>query len=173
MASASGASDGSALAAVEVASPMVGCSGLASATVKPDTPALRSVSPGILDGIGRNLCRAGESLHVIDVRGGRVTLTPVASWSVHGSDDPASWLYRVTLNGPDSTRVVTLPSRRRNPLQVLPKPRRSMARTFTRPISYRHGAGCRVTRDGHKRRTEFHPIANAHPSTRCGRLWRG
>ena len=82
---------------------------LASATVKPDTPALKSVSPTILDSIGRNLCREGQSVHMIAVRNGQVTLTPVALWEVHGSDDPSTWLYRVTLNGPDSTRVVTLP----------------------------------------------------------------
>ena len=50
MASASGASDGGSLAAIETAARWWG-SGLASATVKPDTPALRSVSPGILDSI--------------------------------------------------------------------------------------------------------------------------
>ena len=108
MASASGASDGGALAAIETAARWWG-SGLASASVSPSNITLAAVSPTILDSIGRALCRSGDSLHVIDVRGGRVTLTPVASWSVHGSDDPASWLYRVTLNGPDSTRVVTLP----------------------------------------------------------------
>ena len=108
MASASGASDGGALAAIETAARIWG-SGLASASVKPDTPALKSVSPTILDSIGRNLCRAGESLHMIAVRNGLVTLTPVALWEVHGSDDPSTWLYRVTLNGPDSTRLVTLP----------------------------------------------------------------
>ena len=48
-----------------------------------------------------SLCRAGESLFVIDVRNGRVTLTPTASWTVHGSDDPGSWKYRLTLSGPD------------------------------------------------------------------------
>ena len=109
MASATGATDGSALAAIEVASRLWG-SGLASASIKPDNVALRSVTPAVMDSIGRSLCRAGESLHAISVRGGRVSLTPTASWSVHGTDDPSTWLYRVTLSGPDSTRVVTLPS---------------------------------------------------------------
>ena len=36
-----------------------------------------------------------------------------------------------------------------------------------------HGAGCGASRKGHKRRIELHPIANAHPSPRCGRIWRG
>ena len=106
IASASGASEGGALAAIETAARIWG-SGLASANVKPDNLALKSVTPSVLDTIGRALCRSGQSLHVIDVRSGRVTLTPAASWTVSGSDDPASWRYRVTLSGPDSTRVVT------------------------------------------------------------------
>ena len=58
MASASGSSDGSALAAIETAARIWGA-GLSSATVKPDNLALRAVSPAILDGIGRSLCRDG------------------------------------------------------------------------------------------------------------------
>ena len=107
MASAGGASDGAALAAIETAARWWG-SGLASATVKPDNATLKSVSPLVLDAIGRALCRSGESLHVIDVRGGRVRLTPCASWTVLGSDDPASWRYRVTLSGPSSTRTMAV-----------------------------------------------------------------
>ena len=107
MASASGASDGGALAVIEASCRYWGA-GLASATLKPDNVALRSVSPSVLDAVGRALCRVGESLHMIDVRGGRVTLTPVSLWEVHGSDDPASWTYRCTVSGPDVTRLVTL-----------------------------------------------------------------
>ena len=51
-----------------------------------------------------------ESLHVIDVLGGRVTLTPTASWTVQGDSDPASWMYLVTLNGPSTSRAFTLPA---------------------------------------------------------------
>ena len=108
MSHASGASDGGALAVIE-ASARIWASGLASATVKPDTPALRSVTPGILDSIGRNLCRAGESLHMIAVRNGQVTLTPVSLWEVHGTEDHSTWTYRCTVSGPDVARLVTLP----------------------------------------------------------------
>ena len=59
MASASGATDGSALAAIETAARIWG-SGLASATVKPDNVALKSVTPSVLDAVGRALCRSGE-----------------------------------------------------------------------------------------------------------------
>ena len=126
MASASGASDGSLLAAIETASRWWGL-GLASATVKPSNLALKSVSPLVLDSIGRALCRDGESLHVIDVRRGQVTLTPTASWTVHGSDDPASWMYRVTLSGPSSTRTFTLPGESVFHIRYAPHPSRPWA----------------------------------------------
>ena len=99
------AGDGSALGAAEVAARVWG-SGLASAVVKPDNVALRSVTPALLDTVGRALCRSGESLHLIDVRNGQVTLTPCGRWQVHGSDDPTSWRYVVTLSGPSSTRTI-------------------------------------------------------------------
>ena len=104
---ASGSGDGGALAAIEVAARWWGA-GLASANVKPSTLALSAVTPSLLDTVGRALCRSGESLHMIDVRRGRVRLIACGSWTVSGNDDPASWKYRVNLSGPDSTRAVTL-----------------------------------------------------------------
>ena len=109
LASASGVGSGGALAAIETAARWWG-SGLASATIKPSNIALAAITPTILDSIGRNLCRVGESLFMIDVRQGKVSLTPCGQWTVHGNDDPASWIYRVTLSGPDSTRMITLPA---------------------------------------------------------------
>ena len=109
LSSASGASGGDGLAALE-ASARVWGSGLASATIKPSNIALAAITPTILDSIGRNLCRVGESLFMIDVRQGKVSLTPCGQWTVHGNDDPGSWLYRATLSGPDSTRMITLPA---------------------------------------------------------------
>ena len=109
LASAAGAGDGSALAAIETASRIWGA-GLSSATVSPSNLALRAVTPSVLDTIGRSLCRSGESLHVIDVRNGQVTLTPTASVTVQGDSDPSSWLYLCTLNGPSTSRAITLPA---------------------------------------------------------------
>ena len=109
LSSAGGSSDGGALAAIEASARLWG-SGLASATVKPSNIALAAITPTILDSIGRNLCRVGESLFMLDVRQGKVSLTPCGQWTVHGNDDPASWIYRLTLSGPDSTRMITLPS---------------------------------------------------------------
>ena len=127
VAASAGAGDGGALAAIETAARWWGL-GLASATVKPEKNlALDALTPSALDTIGRALCRFGESLHVIAVRGGRVTLTPTASWTVHGSDDPASWLYRVTLSGPDSTRTITLPAASVLHVRYAPHPSRPWA----------------------------------------------
>ena len=99
---------GSALAAIETSARIWG-SGLASATIKPSEIELAAITPSVLDTIGRALCRAGESLHIIDVGHGRLTLTPTANWTVQGDADPASWTYLCTLNGPSTARMITLP----------------------------------------------------------------
>ena len=39
-----------------------------------------------------------------------MTLTPTASFTVQGDSDPASWLYLCTLNGPSTSRAITLPA---------------------------------------------------------------
>ena len=106
LAASTGVGDGGALAAIETAARWWGL-GLASATVQPANIALASITPSVLDTIGRALCRSGESLHVIDVRNGRLTLTPTASWTVQGDADPASWMYLCTLNGPSTARTIT------------------------------------------------------------------
>ena len=126
MMNASAASDGSALAALETASRLWGA-GLASASVKPDNVALRSVSPVVLDSIGRSLCRVGESLHVIDVRNGQVMLTPCASWTLLGAVDPDSWRYQVILNGPSSSSTITLPAASVLHVRYAPHPSRPWA----------------------------------------------
>ena len=106
LAAASAKGDGGALGAIETAARWWGA-GLGSARVTPSSSALAAITPSVLDTIGRGLCRAGESLHVIDVRAGRVTLTPCGAWTISGSDDPGSWEYLCTLSGPTSTRTVT------------------------------------------------------------------
>ena len=126
LASASGASESGALAAVEASARLWG-SGLASATIKPSNISLAAITPTILDSIGRNLLRSGESLFMIDVRQGKVSLTPCGQWTVHGNDDPASWIYRLTLSGPDSTRMITLPGNSVLHLRYSPHPSRPWA----------------------------------------------
>ncbi len=126
VAASAGVGDGSALAALETCARIWGF-GLASATVKPSNLALDSITPSVLDTIGRALCRSGESLHVVAIRAGRVMLTPTASWTVHGSDDPASWRYRVTLSGPDTSRTITVPGESVLHIRYAPHPSRPWA----------------------------------------------
>ena len=124
LSSAGGTGEGSALAAIETSARLWGA-GLSSATVKPDNLALLAVTPSVLDTIGRALCRSGESLHVIDVRGGRVELTPTANWTVQGDSNPASWLYLVTENGPSTSRAITLPAASVVHVRYAPHPARA------------------------------------------------
>ena len=105
------ASDGGALAAIEASARLWG-SGLASATVKPSNIALAAITvPTILDSIGRNLCRVGESLFMIDVRSWQSDRSPRAD---SGQFTETTILVRgfisATLSGPDSTRMITLPA---------------------------------------------------------------
>ena len=46
---------------------------------------------------------------MISIRNGQVVLTPTASWTVLGDDDPSSWRYQVILSGPSTSRTITLP----------------------------------------------------------------
>ena len=124
---ASGVGDGSSgLAAIETAARLWGA-GLASATVKPSNIALDGVTPTVLDSIGRSLCRSGESVHIIDIRNGRVMLTPTASWSIRGDSDPASWIYLCNMNGPSTARTITREAASILHVKYAPSPNRPWA----------------------------------------------
>ena len=71
--------------------------------------ALPAVSPGFLGQVGRDLVRRGESLHVIQVDGGRVSLLPAASWHFEGDAHPDTWRVRATVYGPSSSVTRYLP----------------------------------------------------------------
>ena len=90
-------------AAVEAASGSLSRA-FASAEVSGPPWAVKACSPGFLGQVGRDLVRRGESMHVISVVGGRVSLIPAASWNFEGGDDnPESWYVRVTTYGPSSS----------------------------------------------------------------------
>ena len=79
----------------------------AAAVVSGPDHFVAALGPSTLSLIGRSLIRQGEILFAIEVRdGGRVMLTPAASWDVEGDHDPASWSYRLVLGGP--SRLTTL-----------------------------------------------------------------
>ena len=97
----------SATAAVEAA---VGlwAHAFAGARLEPEVPALDAFT---LSRIARDLIVSGESLHVIDVEGGGLKLLPVGDHDVQGrSPDPASWIYRCSLYGPDGGTTRTVPA---------------------------------------------------------------
>ena len=99
--------DPGATAALEVAAGMYSRA-FALATVRPAMPAL---NPHVLALIGRNLIRRGESLHLLEIRGGSIELIPAGSWDVRGGDDPARWYYRLDLFGPSGNRTKLAPAR--------------------------------------------------------------
>ena len=84
VAAASGVGDGGALAVSEACARWWS-SALASASVAPDVPALRSLTPSTLAYVGRELFRVGESCHMITVSSdGRVELVPVSFFPCDG-----------------------------------------------------------------------------------------
>ena len=83
---------------------------LGSALVTPATALTRTLTPSVLASMGRELAIRGESVHVLDLDGGAVTLTPASRWEVSGGTRPESWRYAVEFPLPGG-RVVkrTLP----------------------------------------------------------------
>ena len=95
------------IGAVETAAGMWGRA-MASATVTPDSAALAGLTPPVMEQIGRALLTRGESLHVIVVADGGVSLLPASSWDVRG--DSQTWWYRCVLSAPDHTQTVSVPA---------------------------------------------------------------
>lgn len=81
--------------------------GFAASEVMGDRGALPAPT---LAHIARELCRRGESLHVIDVRAGRVVLVPVGTWDVRGGPSPDEWFYRADVFGASDHRTYLLPA---------------------------------------------------------------
>ena len=93
------------LAPVEAASGLW-ARGLAAADVTPDgSLALAGVGPDVLAGVGRDLCRFGECVYMIDVNEHGVRLLPASSWSISGGVSPETWSYALEFPLP-SGRVV-------------------------------------------------------------------
>ena len=71
-----------------------------------------SLDASTLNYIARELCRSGQSLHLIELDvDNRVRLIPVAQWDVAGeSHDPTTWTYAVDLTGPSGTTRRLVPA---------------------------------------------------------------
>ena len=100
---------GAAVGAVEIAASMF-ARALAGAAVEPQNSRTAALSPALLSSIGRRLITSGESVHVIDVAGGKVRLAECSSWNVTGDADPATWRYQVSTTGPSTTATRWVPA---------------------------------------------------------------
>ena len=93
--------DASRSAALEVAAGWWG-RGLSVAEVADAGPFAQALDSPTLMLVGRELCRRGEALLIIDVdRTGAARLIPACDWTVRGGDNPASWTYSAETSGPD------------------------------------------------------------------------
>jgi len=81
------------------------------AEVQPAGPRTASLTPALLGELARDLCRRGEAVYALDVRGGRLALTRAWSWDVAGGPDPATWVYRAHVAGPTTTVTRRLDAR--------------------------------------------------------------
>ena len=95
-------------AAVEAASGALSRA-FAAAEVEGPPWAKSAISPEFLGQVGRDLVRGGESLHLIEVSGGAVSLLPCSDWHFEGNASPASWRVRATVYGPSSSTLRHLP----------------------------------------------------------------
>ncbi len=103
------AADTSSTAAVEAAA---GALSRAFAAADVDAPSWvqEAVTPAFLAQVGRDLVRAGVSMHVIRMSDGGAHLIPAASWHWEGGHDPASWTVRATAYGPSTSTTWQLPA---------------------------------------------------------------
>ena len=80
------------------------------ATVKGPDWVQRCVSPIVLGQIGRDLMRAGQSMHVIRMDRGEVQLVPCANWHWEGDHQRDNWTVRATAYGPSTSTTWNLPA---------------------------------------------------------------
>ena len=106
---AGSAADASSTAAVEAAAGALSRA-FASAGVEGADWVQDAVTPTFLAQVGRDLIRAGDSMHAIRVgNGGEVQLIPCSSWHWEGSHNPDSWTVRATAYGPSTSTTWNLP----------------------------------------------------------------
>ena len=104
------AADASSTAAIEASAGLLSRS-LASAEVDGADWLRETVTPAFLAQVGRDLIRAGDSMHVVRVGAdGMAHLIPASSWHWEGNHDPASWTVRATAYGPSTSTTWNLPA---------------------------------------------------------------
>lgn len=95
--------------ALEIAAGFYGRA-FASATITPEVPAVRAFTPTVMEAIGRDMVRRGESVWVFNVQYGRASVVPCSTWDIQGKTaNPNEWLYRVDIPTPSGnmTRQVS------------------------------------------------------------------
>jgi len=96
--------DPTAIAALEAAAGLYArCFAGAAVDSETVTPAVRAL-------IARDLIRRGESVYLIEVDRGRVTLIPAGSWDIRGPWPERSWWYRVDTFGPSGNQTHLRPA---------------------------------------------------------------
>ena len=103
------AADASSTAAVEAAAGALSRA-FASAEIVGEPWVRETVTPGVLAQVGRDLVRSGDSMHVIRMTDGMVTLIPASSWHWEGTHDPSTWTVRATAYGPSTSTTWNLPA---------------------------------------------------------------
>ena len=83
----------------------------AAAEVSGPPWAKRAISPAFLAQVGRELVRAGQSMHVVSVSDlGAVELLPCSSWDIGGAGaSPSTWQVAATVNSPNRSITRRLP----------------------------------------------------------------
>ena len=104
LAQARGGSTGvpSATGALEGAAGLVGRS-FAAAEVAAPAMMLPALTPGLLQMVGRELVRKGESVFLINTDGGNLSLLPAVSCTVAGGPYRETWRYDLSIAGPSTT----------------------------------------------------------------------
>ena len=69
-----------------------------------------ALSPTFMALTARDLIRRGDSLHLIEIKRGALSLLPAGSWDVRGSHDEDAWFYRLDLFGPSGNITRFVPS---------------------------------------------------------------
>lgn len=82
------------------------------ATITPDTPETKALTPSIRAHIGRYMIRKGESLLVIEVLEGKLELRIASDWDVlsYGGTREKDWRYTTYIYSPSNTQALNLPS---------------------------------------------------------------
>ena len=97
-----------ATAALEACSGTVG-RGFMSGTITGRPALVDALTPTALEQIGRAFVQTGESVWLIDVSSGDLELLPCHSWDVTGGVSRSTWVYTLTIAGPDTITTTTVP----------------------------------------------------------------